>query len=128
MSTIAYDTDHGMFPLALGVVSSENYEDWYWFLEKIKNLLDGKEIMIISDGHQGILCSVLELFGTENHAYCYHHLKENFTHCFKRQNIRGKKGKEDTWALLDDIAFARLDLDYLDAFEKLDRFNDELAK
>ena len=27
LSTIAYDTDDEMFPLALGVVSLENYED-----------------------------------------------------------------------------------------------------
>ena len=27
LSTIAYDADDGMFPLALGVVSFENYED-----------------------------------------------------------------------------------------------------
>ena len=74
--------------------------------------------MIISNRHQGILRSVSKLFGTENHAYCYHHLKENFTSCFNRQNIRGKKGKEDVWALLDDIAFARLEAYYLDAFEK----------
>ena len=100
-----------MFPLALGVVSSKNYEDWYF-----------------SDKHQGILRSVLELFSTENQAYCYRHLKENFTSCFNRKNIKGKKGKEDAWALLDGIAFARFDADYLDPFEKLVRFNDELAK
>ena len=58
LSAIAYDADDGMFPLALGVVSSENYEDWYWFLEKLKGVLDGKEVVIISDRHQGILRSV----------------------------------------------------------------------
>ena len=128
LSAIAYDGDDGMFPLAIGVVSSENYEDWYWFLEKVKHLLDGKEVVIISDRHQGILHSVSELFGTENHAYCYRHLKENFTTCFNRQNIRGKKGKEDAWALLDGVAFARLEADYNDAFQKLVQFNEDLAK
>ena len=44
------------------------------------------------------------------------------------QNIRVKKGKEDAWALLDGIYFARLDEDHLNAFEKLVRFNDKLAK
>ncbi|RVW45843.1 hypothetical protein CK203_086240 [Vitis vinifera] len=28
LSAIAYDANDGMFPLALGVVGSENYEDW----------------------------------------------------------------------------------------------------
>ena len=63
LSAIAYDGDDATFPLALDVVNSENYEDWYWFLEKVKQLFDGKEVMIISYRHQGILRSVSELFG-----------------------------------------------------------------
>ncbi|RVW66874.1 hypothetical protein CK203_064248 [Vitis vinifera] len=72
LSAIAYDADDGMFPLALGVVGSENYEDW--------------------------------------------------------QKIRGKKGKEDALLLLDNIAYARLDIDYNEAFEKLVRFNGDLVR
>ncbi|RVW99285.1 hypothetical protein CK203_030629 [Vitis vinifera] len=83
LSAIAYDADDGMFPLALGVVGSENYEDWYWFLEKLKGILDGQE---------------------------------------------GKKGKEDVLLLLDNIAYARLDIDYNEAFEKLVHFNGDLAR
>ncbi|RVW94124.1 hypothetical protein CK203_038247 [Vitis vinifera] len=128
LSAIAYDADDGMFPLALGVVSSENYEDWYWFLDKLKGVLDGKEVVIISDRHQGILRSVSELFGTGNHAYCYQHVKENFSSFFNKQTIRGKKGKEDALLLLDSIAYARLEIDYNEAFEKLVRFNENLAK
>ncbi|WKA06497.1 hypothetical protein VitviT2T_024393 [Vitis vinifera] len=128
LSAIAYDADDGMFPLALGVVGSENYEDWYWFLVKLKGILDGQEVIIISDRHQGILRSVSELFGVENHAYCYRHVKENFSSFFNRQNIRGKKGKEDALLLLDNIAYARLDIDYNEAFEKLVRFNGDLAR
>ncbi|XP_059598679.1 uncharacterized protein LOC132255063 [Vitis vinifera] len=128
LSAIAYDADDGMFLLALGVVGSENYEDWYWFLEKLKGILDGQEVIIISDRHQGILHSVSELFGVENHAYCYRHVKENFSSFFNRQNIRGKKGKEDALLLLDNIAYARLDIDYNEAFEKLVRFNGDLAR
>ncbi|WKA11339.1 hypothetical protein VitviT2T_028847 [Vitis vinifera] len=128
LSAIAYDADDGMFPLALGVVGSENYEDWYWFLEKLKGILDDQEVIIISDRHQGILRNVSELFGVENHAYCYRHVKENFSSFFNRQNIRGKKGKEDALLLLDNIAYARLDIDYNKAFEKLVRFNGDLAR
>ena len=51
LSTITYDANDGMFSLALGVVSSKNYEDSYWFLEKLKGVLDGKEVVIISDRH-----------------------------------------------------------------------------
>ncbi|KAL6347641.1 hypothetical protein AAG906_026169 [Vitis piasezkii] len=53
---------------------------------------------------------------------------ENFSSFFNRQNIRGKKGKEDVLLLLDNITYARLDIDYNKAFRKLVLFNDNLAK
>ena len=71
-----YDVDDGMFPIAFGVISSENYEDWLWFLQKLKGILQDKEVVIISDRHQAILRNVSQLFGVENHAYCYRHVKE----------------------------------------------------
>ena len=128
LSAIAYDVDNGMFPLALGVVSLENYKDWYWFLEKLKGALNGKEVVVVSNRHQGILHSVSEFFGTENHAYCYRRVKEKISSFLNRQNIKGKKGKEDVLLLLDNIVYAKLDVDYNDAFEKLVHFNDNLAK
>ena len=55
-------------------------------------------------------------------------MKENFSSFLNMQNIRGKKGKKDVLLLLDSIAYARLDIDYNEAFEKLVRFNDNLEK
>ena len=63
LSTTAYDADDGMFPLALGMVSSKNYDNWYWFLERLKGVLDGREVVIILDRHHGILCRVLSCLG-----------------------------------------------------------------
>ena len=97
-------------------------------MEKLKGVLDGKEVVIISNRHQGILCSVSEFFGIGNHAYCYQHVKENFSSFLNKQNIRGKKGKEYALLLLDSIAYARLEIDYNEAIEKLVRFNDNLEK
>ena len=55
-------------------------------------------------------------------------MKENFSIFLNKQNIKGKKGNEDAFLLLDSIAYTRLDIDYNEAFEKLVRFNDNLAK
>ena len=77
-STTTYDVNDGMLPIAFGVVSSKNYEDWLWFLQKLKGILQDKEVVIISYRHQVILCSVSQLFGVKNRAYCYRHVKENF--------------------------------------------------
>lgn len=90
-SATAYDADDGMFPIAFGVVSSENYEDWLWFLQKLKGILQDKEVVIISDRHQAILHSVSQLFGVENHAYCYRHVKENFSSYVTKHSMKGKK-------------------------------------
>ncbi|KAL6325791.1 hypothetical protein AAG906_026620 [Vitis piasezkii] len=75
---LAIDSCHLSGPYKRALLScgrSENYEDWYWFLEKLKG----------------------------NHAYCYRHVKENFSSFLNKQNIRGKKGKEDVLLLLDNI-------------------------
>ncbi|RVX13477.1 hypothetical protein CK203_020942 [Vitis vinifera] len=98
-TTPDYLPHDGMFPLALGVI-------------------DIRESCVVFPS----------CLGQENHAYCYRHVKENFSSFFNKQNIRGKKGKEDALLLLDSIAYARLEIDYNEAFEKLVRFNENLAK
>ncbi|KAL6331711.1 hypothetical protein AAG906_016707 [Vitis piasezkii] len=50
---VAYDADDGMFPIAFGVVSSENYEDWLWFLQKLKGILQDKEFAHLACDHMG---------------------------------------------------------------------------
>ncbi|RVW92859.1 hypothetical protein CK203_040504 [Vitis vinifera] len=106
-SATAYDANDSMFPLAFGVMSSKNYEDCLWFLEKLKIVVGNQEIIIVLDRHLALLRSVLEMFGLENHAYCYRHLKENFSSFLSKLNTRGNKGKENTLQFLDSIAYAR---------------------
>ncbi|RVW90276.1 hypothetical protein CK203_036766 [Vitis vinifera] len=65
------------------------------------------EIVIISDRHPTLVCSVPEVFGLENHAYYYRHLKENFSRFVSKQNTKGNKGKENALQFLDSIAYAR---------------------
>ena len=55
-------------------------------------------------------------------------MKEKFSSFLNKQNIRGKKWKEDVLLLLDSNAYARLEIDYNEAIEKLVRFNDNLEK
>ena len=108
----AYNANDTMFSLGFGVMSSKNYEDCLWFLEKLKIVVGNKEIIIVLDRHLALLRSVLEMFGLENHAYCYRHLKENFSSFLSKHNTRGNKGKENTLQFLDSIAYARLEHDY----------------
>ena len=41
----AYNANDSMFPLGFGVMSSENYEDWLWFLEKWKIVVGNKLLL-----------------------------------------------------------------------------------
>ena len=52
-------------------MSSKNYYDWSWFLQKLKMVVGDKEVVIISYRHPTLLRSVPEIFGYDNHAYCY---------------------------------------------------------
>ena len=94
----------------------------------MKGILQDKEVTIISYKHQAILCSVFELFGVENHAYSYHHVKKNFNSYVTKHSMKGKKGKKDAMLRLDTVAYARLDDDYVIAIEKLKTYKSDLVK
>ena len=126
-SATSYVANDNMFPIAYGVMSSENYKDLNWFLQNLKNLIGDKDVIILSDRHPGLLRSVPDLFGDENHAYCYRHLKENFSSFFNKSNTRGNKGKENALQWLDKIAYSRLEIDYNAHLNELRMYNDSLA-
>ena len=126
-SATSYDANNSMFPLAIGVVNSEDYEDWSWFLKNLKKVSGDKEVVIISDRRPALLRSVREIFGVENHAYCYYHLKEDFNNFLNKNVINGNQGKENALQWLDRIAYARLEHDYNVCMFELRKFNDALA-
>ena len=72
----------------------------------MKKVIGDKEVVIISYRHPGLVCSVPEIFGVDNHAYCYRHLKENFSSFYSKQ--KGSKEKDNALQWLVKIAYARL--------------------
>ena len=68
-SETSYGANDNMFLVAYGMMNSENYKDWNWFLQNLKNLIRDKNVVILSDRYPGLLHSVLEIFGGNNHAY-----------------------------------------------------------
>ncbi|KAL6340415.1 hypothetical protein AAG906_006076 [Vitis piasezkii] len=102
-SISSYDVDDDMFPLAYGLFSFENC---LWFLEKLKMVIGEREVIIISNRHRGIIRSVSKVFGSENHAHCYRHIKENFNSFLTKLNTKWRKGKENALQMLDFFAYA----------------------
>ena len=92
-----------MSPLSCRVMGSENYDDWSWFLQILNKVIGKKEVFIILDRHSGLLRSVPKIFGAKNYAYCYRHLKKNFSSYFNKHSTKGNKGKENFLEWLDKI-------------------------
>ncbi|RVW18380.1 hypothetical protein CK203_112317 [Vitis vinifera] len=104
--------------------NSGTIAEWTSSEKRLKQLVGEMEVVIISGRHHAIIRSVAEVFGVENHAYCYRHLKEDFSH----QLMMGREGKDNALKLLDAVAYARLEIGYNSAMENLRRFDANLAK
>ncbi|KAG5521019.1 hypothetical protein RHGRI_033537 [Rhododendron griersonianum] len=67
-----------LYPICVAVVDSENSENWHWFMLKLRDFLDfDKEVVFISDRHEGLLRAVESVFPSSPHSYCLLHLKAN---------------------------------------------------
>ena len=97
------------------------------FLQNVKKVVGDKKVVIISNRHPSLLRSVLEILGSKNHAYCYRHLKDNFSSFLNKKNTKGCKGKENALEWLDKIAYARLDTNYNAQMFELRKYNESLA-
>ncbi|XP_026438694.1 uncharacterized protein LOC113337208 [Papaver somniferum] len=69
--------DNGFNPFAFGLVSSENKDNWFWFLENIKQVVDGRQIVFLSGRHEGLLQGIPRVFPDSYHSYCFYHIKCN---------------------------------------------------
>ena len=93
----------------------------------MKKVIKDKEVVIIPNRHPSLLRSVPKIYGVDNHAYCYLHLKENFSSFYSKQNKNGSKGKKNTLQWLDKIVYARVNIEYNDHMHELRKFNDVFA-
>ncbi|XP_009628897.1 uncharacterized protein [Nicotiana tomentosiformis] len=124
----ALDADNQMYPLSYGVLLSMNEDDLIWFLEKLKLVVQNREVVIVSGASLPFLSSLDKMFGDENHSFCFHCVKENFNKfvdgntAFKVQG----RGKEIALKYLTDIAYARTLDSYNESLGKICSFRREL--
>lgn len=98
----------------------------------MKEIIDIKEVTIVSNRNPAIISTVRDIFGNDRHAFCYMRMKENFSVEYTRLN-RGSgrtsgKSKEDVLKMLDTIAYARHEFKYNVALVKLKLFSPQLAQ
>ncbi|XP_020263270.1 uncharacterized protein LOC109839249 [Asparagus officinalis] len=98
LSTIAYDGDRGIFPLAYCICDQENIDNWRWFLQGLWSILYERldpynpphQLVIISDADKGIREAVREYFPKAIHSRCILHLVENFRSKLKDLGMKAK--------------------------------------
>ncbi|KAI8559412.1 hypothetical protein RHMOL_Rhmol04G0171700 [Rhododendron molle] len=117
LSASAKDGDKGLFPLCIGVVDSESNENWLWFMEKLRGILDGdtRSIVFVSDRNAGIKAVVPKVFPLGFHGYCLYHLKNNL---HGRLTGGRNKYKERVVSLFSLCAYAPNEM----------KFNEEMAR
>ncbi|XP_058185842.1 uncharacterized protein LOC131303070 [Rhododendron vialii] len=61
LSASAHDADDGLYPLAYAIVSSENDEDWLWFLVNLKEVLGGCQVVLVTDRNISLLNCIIKV-------------------------------------------------------------------
>ncbi|EOA12319.1 hypothetical protein CARUB_v10007958mg, partial [Capsella rubella] len=84
----AQDTNFQVFPIAFGIVNSENDDAWTWFMEKLAEAIpDDPDLVIVSDRHSSIYGSIRKVYPMASHAACVVHLKRNILAIFKSEAL-----------------------------------------
>ncbi|KAL6181693.1 hypothetical protein ACLB2K_048342 [Fragaria x ananassa] len=106
------DGENQIYPLAFGVVDSENDASWSWFLTKLKGAIGNVEnLVFISDRHGSIAKAVDCVFPEAHHGACIFHIANNLQVKFgkkmkilKLYNTTAKKYQVfEFYTLMEDI-------------------------
>ncbi|CAH9103674.1 unnamed protein product [Cuscuta europaea] len=91
---VTMNANREIFPLAYGVVESENANSWSWFLQSVMEGVVGRDrpVCIISDRHAGIesaFRNVPELLLSQvSKRYCLCHIQSNFMTKFRNTELK----------------------------------------
>ncbi|KAL5580592.1 hypothetical protein UlMin_013034 [Ulmus minor] len=88
--SMAQDGNSKCYPIAWGIVDSENDDSWTWFLTRMKEVIgDIDELVFISDMAKSIKNVVSTVFNNAQHGACAWHVAQNVKNKFKCSDIMG---------------------------------------
>jgi hypothetical protein len=63
LTAVAANSNNQLLPLAIAFAEGENGDSWYWFLERLKNMVvqDVQNVYVIHDRHKGILQAINDM-------------------------------------------------------------------
>ncbi|KAG7636019.1 MULE transposase domain [Arabidopsis thaliana x Arabidopsis arenosa] len=84
----AQDANFQVFPIAFGIVNSENDDAWTWFMERLTDAIpNDPDLVFVSDRHSSIYASMRKVYPMSSHAACVVHLKRNIVSIFKSEGL-----------------------------------------
>ena len=96
LAATAGDANGSLFPLAYAVVDAENDNNWDWFNQLLRSVIEQhapaflvpQSLAFVSDRQKGLLESVERHFPDSPHSYCLRHLYENMHKEFKHPQLK----------------------------------------
>jgi transposase-like protein len=63
LTAVTADSNNQLLPLVIAFIEGENGDSWYWFLERLKNMVvqHVQNVSIIHDRHKGILQAINDM-------------------------------------------------------------------
>ncbi|XP_026436655.1 uncharacterized protein LOC113334669 [Papaver somniferum] len=77
MAATCINENNGFYPFAFAIVSTENKDNWFWFLKNLQQVVDGRQIVFLSDRGEGFLQGIPKYFLNSYHSYCFYHIMCN---------------------------------------------------
>jgi hypothetical protein len=101
LTVVAADGNNQLLPLTIAFVEGENGDSWYWFLERLKQMVvgDASDVCVIHDRHKGILQAISDIKEGSEERYraaqwpdvhsrwCVRHMGANFHSQFKNKKL-----------------------------------------
>ncbi|XP_024014532.1 uncharacterized protein LOC112088482 [Eutrema salsugineum] len=86
----ALDGNSNLYPIAFGVVDSENDLSWEWFMRQLKVVIaDEVRLAFVSDRNVSVIKAFEKVYPQSSHGICIHHLLNNVITFFKTQGLTG---------------------------------------
>ncbi|XP_062118315.1 uncharacterized protein LOC133831929 [Humulus lupulus] len=84
LCAVALDANNHLYPVAFGIVDSENHDSWKYSMSKLKEAIgEVEDLAFVSDRHASITHALETIFPDAYHGACYHHISMNVVAKFK---------------------------------------------
>ncbi|XP_013617926.1 PREDICTED: uncharacterized protein LOC106324513 [Brassica oleracea var. oleracea] len=86
----ALDGNSNLYPLAFGVVDSENDRSWDWFIRQLKLVIaDEQSLAFVSDKNTSLAKAIVNMYPQSHHGICIHNLLNNSVTYFHGKGLVG---------------------------------------